>query len=180
MGASSKDKDSGDDVKTVRNSPTLIGAAVGTAGGPIWALAGSGFANVLTGFPETEWETINTSAAFLLMLVNAAVLVMGLVVASKCAAAGSPVPTEFAAAILLTVPYVVYRAFSPCTPARSVGGILGSIGDLNKSMAPVVLYQMGGFRRAAAAAASEATAALGASAAAAAAISAVGGRRGRR
>lgn len=165
MGTSAKEKDGKGDAKTVRNSPTLIGAAVGTAGGPLWALVGTGLANVATGYPKTEWETINTSAALLLMLVNVAVLVMGLVVASRCASAGNPSPAEFAGALLLTVPYVVYRAFSPCA---KVGGILGNIGDLNKTMAPVVLYQMGGYRRAAAASAA---------AAAAAAATVGGGRR---
>lgn len=174
-------KDSGG-TQTVRNSPTLIGAAVGTAGGPLWALVGTGIANYATGYPKTEWETINTSAAFLLMLVNAAVFVIGLVVASRCAAAGNPSPAEFAGALLVTVPYVVYRAFSPCVAPQTVERILGSIGDLNRTMSPVVLYQMGGYRRAAAAAAASASAVASASAAsaasAAAAAAVVGGRRG--
>jgi hypothetical protein len=175
MGSSSNGKDGG---KTVRNSPTLVGAAAGTAGGPVWALLGSGLANALAGFPETDWGTVNTSAALLLVVVNAAVLVMGLVVASRCVASGRPGSSEFAAAALLTVPYVVYRAFYPCAPPRSAG-VLGGIEDIGRGMAPVVLYQMGGFKRAAAAAkAASATAA--AVDAAASSLSAFGGGGGRR
>jgi hypothetical protein len=97
---------------------------------------------------------------------------------------GNKSAAEFAGAVLLTVPYVIYRSFSPCVaPPTTVQGVLGSMGDFNKTMSPVVLYQMGGYRRAAAAAsAAPAAAASAVSAAASAAASAghssfVGGRR---
>ncbi len=131
-----------DSLSPVNNSPTLIGAAVGTVGGPIWALVGTGVANVYSGFRDTDWNTLNVSAAMLLFIVNGALLVMSLVVASRCVAAGGgPSGYEFAAALVATTPYVVYRAFSPCRPPSAFGavGALGAssaLGYFGASTAP--------------------------------------------
>lgn len=123
--------------KTVRNSSTLVGATIGSFGGPLWALLVSGLSNALTGFPETEWNTINTSVGILLMLTNAVGLVMALAVASRCASAGSSRVSEFTGALLISVPYVLYRAVSPCRDSET--------NELLRAMAPVVLYKTGGY-----------------------------------
>lgn len=122
----------------VRNSPTLIGAAAGTLGGPVWALAGTAAANAIAGYPDTDWNTINVSAALLLMIVNFALFFLSLAVASKCVALGQPGGAEFASALMVTTPYVIYRAFYPCRPPAL------NMGFLAEALAPAALVRVGG------------------------------------
>lgn len=130
-------KTDGEAAEPAKNSPTLIGAAVGTAAGPLWALAGTGVANLLTDFRPTDWNTLNLSAALLLILVNVSLVFASLGVASRCASAGGPGCAEYFSAILLTTPYVVYRAFRPCRPP----------GDfLAAALAPAALVRIAGGR----------------------------------
>lgn len=125
-----------DAAKAAKNSPTLIGAAIGTAGGPLWALAGTGVANLATDFRTTDWNTLNLSAAFLLILINVSLVFASLAVASRCASAGAG---EYFTAVLFTTPYVIYRALSPCQQPPPPG-------LLAAALAPAALVRIAGGR----------------------------------
>ena len=129
------------DPPVARNSPTLIGAAAGTLGGPVWALAGTAAAYAMAGYPDSDWNTINVSAALLLMIVNVALFFLSLAVASKCVALGQPGGAEFASALLVTTPYVIYRALYPCRPPAL------NMGFLAEALAPAAIVRVGGGRR---------------------------------
>ena len=127
------------------NSPTLIGAAIGTLGGPVWSLVGMGAANVVTGFGKTDWNTLNVSAAMLLIAVNVFLFFTSLAVASRCASGKPTGAAEYAGALLVSTPYLLYRAISPCAPRMAVLSVAGLHSDpAGLQSAPAALLRIGG------------------------------------
>lgn len=122
-----------------KNSPTLIGAAIGTAGGPVWALACTGVANLASDFRPTLWNTLNVSAAMLLILVNVSLAFAAVGVAAHCSSLGKPGTAEFLGALFLTTPYVVYRSVRPCR-AAGAGDMIAA------ALAPAALVRIAGGR----------------------------------